>query len=141
MIYALVVAQILSGVSRLMQSTAQVRTFLPHSLWVLILFLFIFLVWWATWEFRDLEWNFAQYAFILLPPTLLFLACSVIIPQRLAEDKVDLEAHFFGVRRPLMWTFLAIVVVGTLDGPLLGTEPLIMPVRSVIVHFMQNPHS
>jgi hypothetical protein len=123
------VAQILLGISRLAQSTAPVRTFLPHSLWVLILFVFTFLVWWATWEFRDLEWTFAHYAFILLPPTLLFLASSLIMPQRLGEGEVDLEAHFLRVRRPLMWSFLLFTATVILDGPLLGTEELIRPVR------------
>ncbi len=51
------------------------------------------------------------------------------MPRPSGERDVDLEAHFFRVRRPLMWTFLVFTVVVVLDGPLLGTEPFLHPVR------------
>jgi len=59
-IFALAVAQILSGVSRTAQSEVPIRYFFPHSLLVFNLFIFIFLIWWASWEFRDIEWAFAK---------------------------------------------------------------------------------
>jgi hypothetical protein len=128
-IYALGVAQILSGVSRLAATGGAVRTYLAHTLWVVTLFTSIFLVWWATWEFRDVGWTFPQYAYLLLAPILLYFACSLVMPRMAGDQDVDLEAHFFRVRRPLMWTFLVFTVVIVLDGPLLGTEPLVDPVR------------
>jgi hypothetical protein len=128
-IYALGVAQILSGVSRLASSSGSVRTFFAHTLWVVILFTSIFLVWWATWEFRGVPWTFPQYSYLLLAPILLYFACSLVMPGPSGDRDIDLEAHFFRVRRPLMWTFLIFTVVIVLDGPLLGTEPLVHPVR------------
>ena len=79
-IYALAIAQILEGLSRLTQSSATIRSFLPHSIWVLNLFVFIFLVWWATWEFRDIEWSFPKYVYMLIAPTALFFTCSLLLP-------------------------------------------------------------
>ena len=40
-IYALAIAQILSGIGRLAQTEATIRLFLPHTLWVVILFVCI----------------------------------------------------------------------------------------------------
>lgn len=128
-IYALGVAQILSGVSKLASAVGAVRTYAAHTLWVVILFTSIFLVWWATWEFRAVEWAFAQYSYLLLAPTLLYFACSVVMPAVPGDGDIDLEVHFFRVRRPLMWTFLLFTATIVLDGPLLGTEPLLHPVR------------
>jgi hypothetical protein len=51
------------------------------------------------------------------------------MPQVSGEADVDLEAHFFRVRRPLMWTFLVFTIVIVLDGPLFGTEPFMHPAR------------
>jgi hypothetical protein len=129
-IYALGVAHILSGVSRLASAGGAVRTFTAHTLWVVILFTSIFLVWWATWEFRDVDWAFAQYSYLLLAPTLLYFACSLVMPDAPGDAEIDLGAHFFRVRRPLMWTFLLFTAAIVLDGPLLGTEPLVHPVRT-----------
>lgn len=128
-IFALSVAQVLSGVSRLAQTAGEVRTFLAHTLWVVLLFTAIFLVWWATWEFRKVDWAFPQYAYLLLAPILLFFSCSLILPDDFGEGSVDLEAHFFRIRRPLMWSWLVFTLVIVFDGPLFGTEPILHPIR------------
>ncbi len=128
-IFALSVAQVLSGVSRLAQAGGEVRTFLAHTLWVVLLFTAIFLSWWATWEFRGVDWAFPQYAYLLLAPILLFFSCSLILPDDFGGASVDLEAHFFKVRRPLMWSWLVFTVVIVLDGPFLGTESVVRPIR------------
>lgn len=129
MIYALGVAEILSGLSRLAQAQAKVRPYTPHSLWVAVLFCSIFLVWWATWEFRVVAWTLPQYAYLLLAPIVLYFASSLLLPQHMGDDVVDLERHFFTIRRPLMASFAVFTVVVVLDGPLLGTEPLLAPAR------------
>ena len=123
-IYALAVAQILSGISRLAQTPAAIRSYIAHTLWVIFFFLFIFLIWWATWEFRSVAWTFPQYGYMLIAPTLLFFACSLLIPQRIGDKEVDLEAHFFLVRRPLFWSFLLASVAIIVDGNILAEEPI-----------------
>lgn len=123
-IFALAVAQILSGLSRVAQSTARIRYFFPHSLWVVNLFLFIFLIWWASWEFRDIEWTFPKYAYMLIAPTLLYLSCSLLIPQQLSAETANLEEHFFRIRRPLFASYFLAALTVMIDGNLLSDEVL-----------------
>ena len=123
-IFALAVAQILSGMSRVAQSTTEVRYFFPHSLWIVNLFLFIFLIWWASWEFRDIEWTFPKYAYMLIAPTLLYLSCSLTIPQQLNAETADLEKHFFRIRRPLFASYFFAALTVMIDGNLLSDEEL-----------------
>jgi hypothetical protein len=118
------VAQILSGVSRLAQNRAAIRPYLAHTVWVFVLFIYIFVIWWATWEFRSIEWTFPRYVYMLIAPTLLFFACSLLMPQRLGENDVDLEAHFFRIRRPLLWSFLLTSAAVMVDGNILGDEAI-----------------
>jgi len=118
------VAQILSGVSRLAQSPATIRPYLAHTVWVFVLFIYIFVIWWATWEFRSIEWTFPRYLYMLVAPTLLFFACSLLVPQSLREHGVDLEAHFFRIRRPLLWSFLLTSAAVIVDGNILGDEAI-----------------
>ena len=122
-IYALAVAQILSGVSRLVQSDVPIRWYLPHTIWTVILFVYIFLVWWSAWEFRELDWQFPEYVFMVFAPTLLYMSCSLLVPQQLDPNLVDLEKHFFKVRKPLLWTFLIATIGAVSDGNLLAGEP------------------
>ncbi len=123
-IFALAVAQILSGISRIAQSAAKIRSFLPHSVWVFNLFIFIFLIWWASWEFRDTQWTFPQYAYMLIAPTLLFFACSLLVPQRLEGEEVSMEEHFFRIRRPLFASYFFAALAAFVDGNLLADEPV-----------------
>ena len=128
-IYALALAQVLSGIGRLAQTEGTIRWFLPHTLWVVILFLFILLMWWAGWEFRAVEWTFQKFAYNVIAPTLIFFSSSLVIPQRAEEQDVDLERHFFKIRRPFLWSFSLAYLAVLVDGPLLVSEPLWFPGR------------
>ena len=123
-IFALAVAQVLSGVSRLAQSRSNIRFFLPHSIWVINLFVFIFLVWWVSWEFRDIQWTFPRYAYMILAPTLLYFACSLVMPQHIDDPEFRMDEHFFQIRRPLFISFALTTVVVGVDGDVLGDERL-----------------
>ena len=92
-IYALAVAQILAGVSRIAQTSSTVRSFVPHTIWVINIFVLIFLIWWAHWEFRAVEWTFPQYAYMLIIPTLLYFTCSLLIPQHLQDGRCPHRAN------------------------------------------------
>ena len=128
-IYAMSVAQILSGVSRLAQTDVSIRWYLPHALWTLTLFVWIFLVWWSAWEFRDLNWTFPLYLYMALAPTLIFFACSLLIPQTISGQQLDMEAHFNKIRRPFIGSFLLATLAAVLDGSALADEPLRIPGR------------
>ena len=123
-IYALAVAQILAGVSRMAQATSPVRMYLPQKIWIFNLFMLIFLVWWAQWEFRTVDWSFPKYAYLLVAPTLLFFVCSLLTPARFDGDETDIESHFMRVRRPFFATYFLAGVTIVVDGNILSDEPV-----------------
>jgi hypothetical protein len=91
---------------------------------VVNLFVFIFLVWWVSWEFRDVQWTFPRYAYMILAPTLLYFACSLVMPQQIDGSEFSMDEHFFQIRRPLFVSFGITTLVVMLDGDVLGEEPL-----------------
>ena len=128
-IYAMAFAQILSGVSRFAQTDARILWYLPHTIWIANLFVWISLVWWSVWEFRSIEWTFPSYIYMLIAPTLVFFTCSLLIPKELKKKEVDLESHFLRIRRPFLGSFAAATLVAVLDGSVLADEPLWFPTR------------
>lgn len=128
-IYAMALAQILSGVSRLAQADATIRWYLPHTIWIAILFVWVTLVWWSVWEFRLIDWTFPSYLYMLVAPTLVFFTCSLLIPKELRKEVLDLEEHFLRIRRPFLWSFAAATIVAVMDGFVLADEPLWFPTR------------
>ncbi len=122
-------AQLLAGIGRLAQTKATIRWFLPLSLWTVILFALILMGWWSTWEFRGIEWTFPKYVYMVVSPILLFFSCTLILPEQLRERRVDLEEHFFTIRRVFLpCSFLATLAAVT-DGTVLEAEPFWFPGR------------
>ena len=128
-IFAMAVAQLLLGFSRLAQSSVRIRPYLAHSVWALILFVMIFANWWANWEFRSMAWTLPMYAYMLIAPTLFFFACTLLVPQDFEHDEVDLAEHFLRIRQPFLWAFFVASFAIPIDGSLLADEPLWHPGR------------
>ena len=130
-IFALSVAQLFSGMADLLQQRLRVRYFLPHSIWVVNLFLLTFLHWWSLWTFRDLSWNFGMFFYSLIGPSLMFFACTMISPRKTASTDVDLSDYFLSIRKWFLTVFAVLMVFFTFDGPLFGTEPLLNELRAI----------
>jgi hypothetical protein len=85
----------------------EVNHYWVYSLVALFQLLAHVLIWWALLGLRDVgSINFLQYLYLLLGPTLLFLATSMLIPD-VTENKVDLRAEYSRLRKPY-YTLLAI---------------------------------
>ena len=129
-IMALAVAQLFVGITELMQQRARVKFFLPHGIWVVNLFLIIFVHWWSLWTFRDLEWNFAMFFYSLLGPSLMFFLATMLGPRHQGPGTIDVMAHFMNIRPYFLAVFMIMLALVTFDGPLLGTEELLNPLRA-----------
>ena len=59
---------------------------------------------------------------MLIAPTLFFLASSLLIPQRPGDDGVDLERHFFRIRRLFFGAYFFGALAVMIDGNVLSDE-------------------
>jgi hypothetical protein len=128
-ILALAVAQLFVGVAELLQRRARVRFFLPHSIWVINLFIITFVHWWSLWTFRDLSWNFAMFFYSLIGPSLMFFAATLINPRDHSAEIIDVMDHFLNIRQLFLSVFIIMLMLFTFDGPLFGTEELFNSLR------------
>jgi hypothetical protein len=97
------------GVVRIVSSLADYirqRESLSVSVYWVYLMLVLFqllahiLLWWALVGLREIGTiNFLQYLHLLLGPTLLFLATSLLIPK-ISDNSVDLRIEYERVRKP-----------------------------------------
>jgi hypothetical protein len=61
---------------------------------------------------------------MVLAPTFLYFACSLVMPQRIDDPEFKMDGHFFRIRRPLFMSFALTTLVVMVDGDVLGEEPL-----------------
>lgn len=112
MIVGLGLTHLLRGVARIIEHPRQAQVYWVHLLWVLSMFLYLLHFWW--WEFRLEEmsrWSFNRYFFIAIYALLLYLACALLLPERL-DDYRDYREYFYSRRR---WLFATLALVYLVD--------------------------
>jgi hypothetical protein len=60
---------------------------------------------------------------MFVTPLFIFFASALMIPRRIGEREVDLGKHFIRTRRPVLWSFVAVLLVQFVDGSLLSDQP------------------
>lgn len=101
-VLGLALTELLSRLQRLIQARERVRlNWLPLA-WVGIIFVLVVQWWWASFGLRNQQtWNFFSFLLVLLTPTLLYLAASLVLPEADAGREQDLGRHYFGIHRLL----------------------------------------
>jgi hypothetical protein len=94
------VAQLLTGVGRLIEVRDQVRTYWVHSLWVVIILLADVNSWLVMWEMRSKSWRVPSFLLLVALLASIYLITVLLFP-RLPEsgDRIDLGAHYYKNRR------------------------------------------
>ena len=130
-IIAMVSLVLAIGVTHLVQDAAilvrQRRTVRLEPVvfvWAASLFLVAALYWWSLWDFRDVEWRFPLFFYMLLAPTLLHVGASLLVSGRSdGQPGEGGESEFERIRVPFMvvMALFSVVVMG--DGWVVGVEP------------------
>lgn len=120
MILALSLGQLLSGVSYLLKTERRIHRYLPHSLWLACIGVTVVNHWWSLWDFRDLQWDYATFIYILIAPTLISVSVGLIAPDQSGSAPIDLQTQFARVRRTFAVVFSVYVLAMWFDGPLLA---------------------
>jgi hypothetical protein len=102
--------RLLTGAARFVQHPGKQKIYLVHMAWVLSMLLTLVHFWW--WEFRLYEiqnWNFQIYLFLIAYTILLFLLCTLLFPDNIAEYSG--YEDFFISRRKWFFGILALTYV------------------------------
>ncbi len=100
-VMALSAGQLLSNLREVFDPS---RRYWVHAMWVAHLLILHILTWWSLWAYRDIQsWNLVTFMVVLIPPGLLFVCTSALVPNS-SSTVASWDAHFFEVRR---WFFAA----------------------------------
>jgi hypothetical protein len=123
-IVALGIAQILSGVARMIEKPEGQKVYWVHLLWAAWLFLYLIFFWWFEFQLaRVEEWTFYAYGVLVLYATVLFLMSAILFPSR-GHDGIDFEERFFQRRRWFFGLFILCLIINVPDTLLKGTDHL-----------------
>lgn len=122
LVLAIGVTHLVQGVANLVRLRGSIKIEPLPLVWAASLFLVAALYWWSLWDLRAAEWRFPLFFFMLLAPTLLYVAASLLISTAAVEAGATMQSEFDRIRVPFMVIMAAFSVVVTWDGWIVGTE-------------------
>ena len=110
-ILAMGMTRVLAGVGEMLQARSRRRIYWVHAVWIVNLFIYLVIGWWIFYRWRNQQpWTFFLFVFVLISPTILFLASLILFPREGARDEsVNYKTHFYANHRAffiLMAVFL-----------------------------------
>lgn len=124
LVLAIGVTHLVQNAATLVRERRRVQLEPVVFVWTAVLFLVAALYWWSLWDFRQVEWRFPLFFYMLLAPSLLHIGASLLASGRHGETAGDeATSSFETVRVPFMivMAVFSLIVMG--DGWLVGVEP------------------
>ena len=121
-ILALGMTRVLGGVGEMLQARSRGRIYWVHALWVINLFLYLVIAWWIFYRWRNQQpWTFYLFVFVLISPTVLYLASLLLFPRESDLDcAIDYKTHYYANHRAFFILFGLFTPVDIVDSLLKG---------------------
>ena len=111
-IIGLGMTQVLTAIGRIIRQRHAVVFYWVPAVWANLLLLIYVQSWWAMFGLREHRaWQFTDFLIVLLQAVTLYMMAAVVLPETIADDAVDLRAHYRNQRRWFFGFFLATLVV------------------------------
>ena len=96
-ILALGMTRVLAGVGEMLQARSRHRIYWVHLIWIVNLFLYLVIAWWIFYRWRNQQpWNFYLFVFVLISPTILYLASLLLFPRESdVATVIDYKTHYY----------------------------------------------
>jgi hypothetical protein len=126
-VLALGMTPVLAGVGEMLQARSRRRLYWVHIVWVANLFLYLVVAWWIFYRWRNQQpWTFFLFIFVLISPTILYLASIVLFPPESALDEfVNYKTHYYSDHRVFFILFALFMSVDFVDTLLKGIPHLL----------------
>jgi len=121
-ILALGMTRVLAGVGEMLQARSRRHIYWVHAIWIVNLFLYLVVAWWIFYRWRNQQpWTFFLFVFVLISPTILYLAALLLFPREGDVDlAMDYKTHYYANRRAFFILFGLFTPVDIVDSLLKG---------------------
>jgi len=121
-VLALGMTRVLAGVGEMLQARLRRRIYWVHTLWIVNLFLYLVVAWWIFYRWRNQQpWTFSLFLFVLISPTILYLASLLLFPpESQLDEAIDYKKHYYANHRAFFILFGLFTPIDIVDSLLKG---------------------
>lgn len=103
------IAELLSGIVRMLRTDFKEGLYLPQIFWSSFLFLYLIIVWWSRWDLNEnFHWTFLQLIMSLVGPVLAFIAAGLMFARNRTA-----RVYYFRQQKT-MFTLLPLIATSSL---------------------------
>ncbi len=115
------ITQIVSGFANIVIRWEKVKTYWPHTVLCILVFILHIQDWWATYELLKFnQWRLPTFLFFILYPVNLYILTRILFPQRWSTSANDLKAFYFLNFRKIYLFMIFLPVHSIIDNHFIG---------------------
>jgi len=123
-IIGLGVAEVLTGITRMIRNRETIQTYWIHSFFIVIILLALLQQWWELWGVRDIaSWTFPALIMMLAGPVGLFMIANLLFPEPMRG--ADLRTYYYDKMAPLLWIGVATIIMSVTFRPIVFGDTLL----------------
>ncbi len=113
-VLALGMTRVLAGVGEMLQARSRRHIYCVQVVWSVNIFIYLVVAWWIFYRWRNQQpWTFFLFVFVLISPTILYLASLLLFPRESAADEsINYKTHFYANHRAF---FIILALYGPVD--------------------------
>ncbi|HEX2592668.1 MAG TPA: hypothetical protein VHL34_14295 [Rhizomicrobium sp.] len=104
------ITNILGGLGAIVRNRHRTKLYAPLVTTLVLMFVVHVQTWWTMFGLRGIrEWNILEFFVVLMQPTILYLASSMLVPDFSEAGEIDLRAQYHRERRWFFGTMFALI--------------------------------
>jgi len=123
-IMGLAITRLISGIGISIRQIRSNKHYWIHTLWIFNILVYITGLWWGLFKWSNKEdWGFANFIFLIIYSTIIYLLADVLVPQK-ANSEFDSKQYFTDNRKLFFGILFLSVIMDVVETYLLDMEGL-----------------
>jgi hypothetical protein len=128
------ITEILSSAGNVILRWNNVKLYWPHTVLVLLVFVFHFQEWWVVFELRSYQyWRLPIFLFVILYPVNLYILARILFPQKWKNKGTDLRAFYYENCRRIFLFIFSLAVLSILDNIFFHSIPVVQQLPQILL--------
>jgi peptidoglycan/LPS O-acetylase OafA/YrhL len=128
------ITEILSSVGNVILRWEKTRLYWPHTILVLLVFVFHFQEWWIIYELRFFKaWRLPVFLFTILYPVNLYIIARIIFPRKYKGKVTDFKEFYYANCKRIFVFIFSLALLSIIDNIFFQAIPFLQQIPQILL--------